>query len=523
MSNRRTETYITIRFIVLLACSVLFLCMLSLAIIYSHVISAIIAGCGLALIIVWSGARMFTPHDYRSEATERTLRIASAALSHMADGLSEESCNAVCQLLLSETGARAIAMTNTETTLAYVGSETPISQVGLPISDAVAHVLESKRVQTFTIANQEEWTRDIAQHVTPAHAAAHADVPGLEGNKAGNTAGGTTSSAAGNTADSAGNAGTHPTVRVHDMRRSLPYKGFQAGIVAPLIVADRPVGTLKLYYARGRDINHTQLTIVRGLAELLSTQLSVYELDRQEELTARAELKALQAQINPHFLFNTLNTIASFTRTNPEKARELLRDFSSFYRHTLESSQTLVELSEELTQTSRYLQIEKARFGEDRIIKMEHIDERCKSMLVPGFILQPIVENAVRHAMRDDMPLHIDIQAAVDDNDVLLSVTDDGLGMSDAAAHQLLQAAKTSFMPTGAARKTAARNQGTGIALRNVADRIERFYAPGSGVEIVSKVNEGTSVTLRLCDAAAGNAQFHVGHTREESEHEHEE
>lgn len=497
MSTRRTETYITIRFIVLLACSVLFLCMLSLAIIYSHVISAIIAGCGLALIIVWSGARMFTPHDYRSEATERTLRIASAALSHMADGLSEESCNAVCQLLLSETGARAIAMTNTETTLAYVGSETPISQVGLPISDAVAHVLESKRVQTFTIANQEEWTRDIAQHIAPLH---------------------TNTPHATDTASNTSSAGTHPSVRVHDMRK-LPYKGFQAGIVAPLIVADRPVGTLKLYYAHGRDINHTQLTIVRGLAELLSTQLSVYELDRQEELTARAELKALQAQINPHFLFNTLNTIASFTRTNPEKARELLRDFSSFYRHTLESSQTLVELSEELTQTSRYLQIEKARFGEDRIIKMEHIDERCKSMLVPGFILQPIVENAVRHAMRDDMPLHIDIQAAVDDNDVLLSVTDDGLGMSDVAAQQLLKAAKTSFMPTGAPRKTAARNQGTGIALRNVADRIERFYAPGSGVEIVSKVNEGTSVTLRLCDAAAGNAQFHVGHASEESKH----
>ena len=118
------------------------------------------------------------------------------------------------------------------------------------------------------------------------------------------------------------------------------------------------MATIKLYYRRGIEIDRTQLAIAEGLGELLSTQLSSYELDRQAELTARAEVKALQAQINPHFLFNTLNTIASLTRTNPNKARDLLREFSVFYRRTLESSQgALIPLSQELTQTRRYLTI----------------------------------------------------------------------------------------------------------------------------------------------------------------------
>ena len=134
--------------------------------------------------------------------------------------------------------------------------------------------------------------------------------------------------------------------------------GFPAGIIVPLVVADRPVGTVKLYYRHAHLIDRTQLRIARGLAELLSTQLSAYELDRQAELTARAEVKALQAQINPHFLFNTLNTIASFTRTDPTKARDLLREFSVFYRRTLEGAESNIPLIRELEQVRRYLKIE---------------------------------------------------------------------------------------------------------------------------------------------------------------------
>ena len=437
MHKQGSYAHFSVRLCALLAVVVLLVFLLIWGVARSNLLSALLAGVMLALVVAWSGVQLVSPVDKRLQATERTLRVASATLAHMTDGLSEQGCMAVCQLLLSETAASAIAMTDTRTTLAYVGSEAGIVPVAAKVSSAVKNVLESKRVQTFTLDDQSEWKDEFALSTL----------------------------------------------------QSSKLVPFPAGIIAPLIVSDKSVGTLKLYYARKQDITHTQITIVCGLAELLSTQLLAYELDRQAELTARAEVKALQAQINPHFLFNTLNTIASFTRTNPEKARLLLRDFSSFYRHTLESSQTLIPLSEELQQTRRYLQIEKARFGEDRIIENEHIAPDCADILVPGFMVQPIVENAVRHAMKDDEPLHIDILAEVDESDVLISVCDDGLGMDASTADKLLHSTKVSIKHDP---------RGTGIALRNVAERIERFYGSGSGVEIVSKLGEGTCVTLRL-------------------------
>lgn len=230
---------------------------------------------------------------------------------------------------------------------------------------------------------------------------------------------------------------------------------------------------------------------------LLSTQLSSYELDRQAELTARAEVKALQAQVNPHFLFNTLNTIASFTRTDPTKARDLLREFSLFYRRTLENSErSLIPLSQELEQTRRYLKIEKARFGEERIVETEHVEPSCGELSVPSFLIQPIVENAVRHAMRDEGPLHVDVQVASDGDDILIAVADDGLGMDKAAADRLLAGATEAR-----SSRSGDKSAGTGMALRNVAERVERFFGVGSGVEIVSKPGEGTCVTLRLVGA----------------------
>ena len=431
--------------------TVLLLALLSWGLISSNLVAAVLAGAGLAIDIVIAGSSLLIPDDLRSQATERTLRVASGTLSHMVDGLTPESCASVYQLLLPETTASAVAMTNVTETLAFVGTDVSTPSAGAPISAPTREVIASGRMQTFNTLDKDELS---------IQANDRDDVADLE----------------------------DETERLYPI-----------GVIVPLRVSDRTVGTIKFYYRHGHEVDRTQLTIARGFAELVSTQLSVYELDRQAELTARAEVKALQAQINPHFLFNTLNTIAALTRTDPARARDVLREFSSFYRRTLESSsQTLIPLSEELEQTRRYLAIEKARFGEERIVETETLEPGCADVMVPGFIVQPIVENAVRHAMRDEGPLHIDVQAVFDGGDVLLAVVDDGNGMDESVAERLLD---------GSSQSASGAAKGTGIALRNVAERIERFYGVGSGVEIMSKVGEGTSVTLRLVGAAPSDLE----------------
>lgn len=426
-----------------IAGAVLVVCALALSVVLLRSVSdgllvvAMLVGCGFATVIVLGGVINLVPDDTRSEATERTLRVAAVTLAHLRGGLTEENARAICALLLPETRAVGIAITDTTKVLALEGPiDTPFVP-GTANAKPTLEVLESKRMETFVSVDQE--SQDVRRFSI-------------------------------------------------GRRRD----GHLFGVIVPLFVQERAVGTIKLYYRRDLDIDRTQLAIAEGLGSLLSTQLSSYELDRQAELTARAEVKALQAQINPHFLFNTLNTIASFTRTNPTKARDLLREFSTFYRRTLESSEkTLISLSQELEQTRRYLKIEKARFGESRIVETEHVESGCGDLPVPSFLVQPIVENAVRHAMRDEDPLHIDIQVATDGDDILIAVVDDGLGMDKAVADRLLAAAAEP-------RANAAPGQGTGMALRNVAERVERFFGAGSGVEIVSKPDEGTSVTLRL-------------------------
>ena len=403
---------------------------------------AIFAGVAAALCFVIAGTVNLTPDTSRSEATERTLRVAVGTLEHLRGGLTAENAQAICALLLPETNATGIAITNTTRVLGCAGSVDPAFAAGSENARSTLEVLESKRMETFVAVDK------------------------LDGQMG------------------------------KDIRRlgSGTRRGDHTyAVIVPLLVQDKAVGTVKFYYARDLDIDRTQLAIGQGLGSLLSTQLSAYELDLQAELTARAEVKALQAQINPHFLFNTLNTIASLCRTDPMRARDVLRAFSMFYRRTLESSEkTLIPLEQELEQTRRYLTIEKARFGDSRIVESEHVEPGCEELPVPSFLVQPIVENAVRHAMRDTGALNIDIHVAADGDDILIAVADDGLGMTQEAANRLLE------QPAAA---EAAGRKGTGMALRNVADRIERFFDAGSGVEIVSKPGEGTCVTLRLVGA----------------------
>jgi two-component system sensor histidine kinase LytS len=199
------------------------------------------------------------------------------------------------------------------------------------------------------------------------------------------------------------------------------------------------------------------------------------------------ELKALQAQINPHFLFNTINTIAALIRTDPTQARELLREFAAFYRRTLESGDELITLGQEIKQTRRYLRFELARFG-DRIIVEEDLQPEVLDMLVPAFIVQPLVENAISHGMRAEGPLTIRLFSATDGaGTTRVTVADDGAGIPKERLPHVLEASSA---------------KGLGIALKNVDDRLRGNFGPGSGVEVESIEGQGASVSLVLVGVA---------------------
>ena len=387
----------------------------------------------VALLLLGLVYWRLSPDTLRSQYAEQTLSIASGMLEDLVDGLTPASAAAVCRRLLPETRATTIAVTDEAKVLACVGELSIDFPAGSPIhAAATRYAIEHGIVQSFTSA---------------------LDVPGEQG-----------------------------------QRRHIP-----AGIIVPLKIRDKTVGTLKFYYRDPRDVNRTQFALAQGYAELLSTQLAIHELDRQAELTARAEARALQAQINPHFLFNTLNTIASLTRTEPMRARELLREFSSFYRATLDNSGSLIPLSREIAQTERYLLFEKARFGEDRIVEHMDVDAAAEDTLVPSFVIQPLVENAVRHAMRDEGPLHIEVSVRSDGEDALdITVADDGVGMDPETAARLFD---RSAEPPDLSQPQGG---GAGVAMRNIHDRIARFYGPRSVARAESEPGQGTRILLHL-------------------------
>ncbi|MDM8164178.1 histidine kinase [Collinsella intestinalis] len=373
------------------------------------------------------------PDTLRSRYTEETLSVASEMLEALQDGLTAESASAICERLIPQTRASTIAITDTERVLACVGDFADDFPAGSPIhTKATRYVIKHGIVQSFM----------------------------------------------------------HPLEVAGENGRT---RLIRAGIIAPLKVGERTIGALKFYFNAPRAVNRTQYALVTGFSELLSTQLAIHELEIQKELTARAEVRALQAQINPHFLFNTLNTIASFTRTDPVRARELLREFSSFYRATLDNSGSLIPVTREVAQTKRYLTFEQARFGEDRIQATFEVDDDVADTPVPAFIIQPLVENAVRHALSDEGALHIAVRVrASGDKALSIEVADDGVGMDDETAARLFDAS----LPKPDAQ--APQGGGAGVAMRNISERIHRFYGPHSFARVASAPGEGTTVTLHL-------------------------
>lgn len=172
----------------------------------------------------------------------------------------------------------------------------------------------------------------------------------------------------------------------------------KTAMIIPLIDSQGVVGTLKIYYAKKYDMSHSKKSLAIGLSQIISTLMEISKIEKIENERKKSEIKALQRQINPHFLFNALNTITSFIRINPDKARKLIINLSTYMRYNLEVNDNLIDINKELEQVKAYVEIEKARFG-DKLTVLYDIDENIEAK-IPSLTIQPLVENAIIHGIR---------------------------------------------------------------------------------------------------------------------------
>jgi two-component system LytT family sensor kinase len=204
------------------------------------------------------------------------------------------------------------------------------------------------------------------------------------------------------------------------------------------------------------------------------------KLEEQKRLLLEARLDALQRQINPHFLFNTLNSIASLVRMKPELAREMIVKLGNILRALLKEHDSYVPLSEELKFTDDYLDIEVVRFGAGKLRVEKEIDPRTLGVLVPSILLQPLIENSIKHGLEPRINGGtVTLRSRLEGDRVRIEVADDGVGMGNLPA-------------------SALNRSGGGIGMKNVQERLEVLYGNEASFSVVSNPGRGTLVTIEI-------------------------
>jgi two-component system, LytTR family, sensor kinase len=206
------------------------------------------------------------------------------------------------------------------------------------------------------------------------------------------------------------------------------------------------------------------------------------KLEEQERLLLHARMEALQNQINPHFLFNTLNSVSSLVRFDPDTARDLIIKLATILRRLLSSGDAFVPLREELEFIDNFLDIEVVRFGRDKLRVTKELDPASLDAMIPSMLVQPLVENSIKHGLASKIEGgSIFLRSRLTDSQLILEVEDDGVGMGAAT---LLE------RPSGLG--------GTGIGLANVAERLKVLYGDTARMTIDSREGKGTLIRLRL-------------------------
>ncbi|MFF4666059.1 histidine kinase [Streptomyces sp. NPDC001282] len=263
-------------------------------------------------------------------------------------------------------------------------------------------------------------------------------------------------------------------------------------VAVPLTVDHRVLGTLVAYAPRESAV----LARAAGeVARWVCVQLELAELDRSRTRLIEAEIRALRAQISPHFIFNSLAAIASFVRTDPEKARELLLEFADFTRYSFRSNGDFTTLADELHSIDQYLALVRARFGERLSVTLQVAPE-VLPVALPFLCLQPLVENAVKHGLEgaadrggEETPTHITIRALDAGSEAEVVIEDDGAGMDPERLRRILR---------------GEGGTSTGVGLPNVDERLRQVYGDDYGLVIETGVGAGMKITARLPKYRAG-------------------
>jgi len=363
----------------------------------------------------------------RTLQTHRALYIAQLTLPYFRQGLNKESCEQVAEIILKHTGADAVSITNRNQVLSHVGLA---SDHHIPLKSMATKltkkVLEQGEIQKATTKEEIQCYRN--------------DCP------------------------------------------------LSSAIVLPLKAHNHVVGTLKLYFKNTNGLSMVDEELVEGLGKLFSSQLEFAEAEQQRKLLKDAEIKALQAQVHPHFLFNAINTISYLIRIDADQARKLLLQLSKFFRSNLQGArQMLIPLEKEIEHVHAYLSLEQARFPNKYSVTVD-IDETIKNVLIPPFTLQPLVENAVHHAfqhLEKGEKGVISLHAYKENNKIIITTIDNGIGMTEDQRKNL-----------GA--QTVQSKEGTGTALWNIKKRIDEIYGQVAGFNIESEPSVGTKITISL-------------------------
>nr|WP_217703636.1 sensor histidine kinase [Cronobacter muytjensii] len=257
----------------------------------------------------------------------------------------------------------------------------------------------------------------------------------------------------------------HRTPEIHSM------------LVIPLWEKGVVTGTLKIYYCHAHQITSSLQEMAIGLSQIISTQLEVSRAEQLREMANKAELRALQSKINPHFLFNALNAISSSIRLNPDTARQLIFNLSRYLRYNIElKDDEQIDIKKELYQIKDYIAIEQARFG-DKLTVIYDIDEEVNCR-VASLLIQPLVENAIVHGIQPCRGKGVvTISIAQSGSRVRIAVRDTGHGIDPHIVDQL----DTNDMPVNK------------IGLINVHHRVKLLY--GEGLHI-RRLEPGTEIAF---------------------------